>query len=124
MFNPRTIVLSALVLLCVLATASCTATTDERPSKPSLTLSTTSVPSKGWVYVQGTGFTPNANVSSHLRRPNGTEFPVLPMFTNERGEIKHEIDTLLLDVGKHDLWIVDDTTKVSTDIVQFEITPN
>jgi hypothetical protein len=119
MFIPRRIFLSALASLCVLM-GSCA---ESRP-KPALTVSPATIPSKGWVYVQGTGFTPKANITSHLRRPNGTEFPVLPMLTNDRGEFKHEIDTLLLDVGKHDLWVVDDTTGVASDIVQFEVTPN
>jgi hypothetical protein len=119
MVNPRKIFLSAFVLLCVLA-GSCT----ETKPKPVLTVSPTRLPSKGWVYVQGTGFTPKANISSHLRKPSGTEFPVLPMLTNDRGEFKHEIDTLLLEIGKHDLWVVDDTTGVSSDVVQFDVTPN
>ena len=46
--------------------------------------------------MHGEGFTPNADIRSHLKRPNGTEFPELPMLTDGDGKIEHEIDTLLL----------------------------
>jgi hypothetical protein len=109
--------LSLIVPLCLcLGLWSCSET-----PKPTLTLSATKVPHKAWVSVTGTGFAPKANVMSHLRKPNGTEFPVLPMLSNDRGEIFHEIDTLLLDKGTHDLWIVDDTTQLISNVVQFEV---
>ena len=89
---------------------------------PVVTVSPEKILHKGWVDVKGTGFTPKANVSSHLERPNGTEFPVLPMLTNDGGEITHEIDTLLLLPGVHRLWIIDDTTGVSSNVATFEVT--
>jgi hypothetical protein len=89
---------------------------------PTITLSRERIPAKGWVKVHGTGFTPKSDIRSHLRRPNGTEFPVLPMLTDAHGEITHDIDTLLLMVGTHDLWIVDSTTGVSSNVAHFEVT--
>jgi hypothetical protein len=72
--------------------------------------------------VRGSGFTPKGNVSSHLKRPDGTEFPVLPMQTDARGEFIHDIDTLLLYEGMHELWVVDDTSRVSSNVAKFEVT--
>src|SRR5688572_30548955 len=91
-------------------------------SRPTLTLSATRVRHHEFVMVSGTGFTPASNVSSHLRRPDGTEFPVLPILTTERGAFSHEIDTLLLNAGVYELWVVDDVTRVSSAAVQFEVT--
>jgi hypothetical protein len=98
--------------------AACSAGDD----KPVVTVTPGKILHKGWVDVKGTGFTPKANVSSHLLKPDGKEFPVLPMLTNEQGEITHEIDTLLLAPGIHELWIVDDTTGVSSNVAQFQVT--
>lgn len=74
------------------------------------------------VDVQGRGFSPKADVRSHLRKPDGSEFAVLPMLTDDRGEFTHEIDTLLLGVGTHELWVVDTVTGVSSNVARFEVT--
>jgi hypothetical protein len=77
---------SSLLGLCVsllAAVASCTT------PKTTLTISPDRMLRGGKVTMRGEGFTPKANVRSHLRRPDGTEFPVLPMMTNDRGEITH-----------------------------------
>src|SRR3989454_11588248 len=97
-------------------TASCAQST------PKLTLSTPRIQHHGHVGMQGTGFTPKQNVTSHLRRPDGTEFPVLPMLTDARGEFTHDIDTLLLSPGVHEVWVVDDTTKTTSSVAKFEVT--
>ena len=89
---------------------------------PTITINKTRVSLYGYVHIEGKGFTPQRNASSHLRKPDGTEYPVLPMLTNERGELTHDIDTLLLPVGPHELWIVDDSTKRSSNVVRFEVT--
>jgi hypothetical protein len=70
----------------------------------------------------GKGFTPRADIRSHLRRPDGTEFNVLPILTDAHGEFTHDIDTLLLKVGTHDLWVVDSTTGVSSNVAHFDVT--
>lgn len=69
----------------------------------------------------GTGFTPKAEAMSHLRRPNGTEFPVLPIYTNEKGEFAHEVDSLLLLEGTHELWVIDGGTGVSSNVATFNV---
>src|SRR5580704_14888180 len=89
---------------------------------PKVTLSAVRIPDRGHVMVRGTGFTPRHNVSSHLRKPDGTEYPVIPILADDRGEFSHDIDTLLLEVGTHELWVVDDATKVSSSPVRFEVT--
>jgi hypothetical protein len=74
------------------------------------------------VEVRGTGFTPKRNISSHLKRPDGTEFPVLLLLTDDRGEFFHNIDTLLLRRGVYELWVVDDTSRAVSNRVRFEVT--
>ena len=103
------------VLALLLATA-CAQT------KPRVTVSPEKVLHTGHVVMRGTGFTPKANVTSHLRRPDGTEFPVLPMLTDDRGEFMHDIDTLILTPGVHEIWVVDDRSKVSSNVARFEVT--
>ena len=104
-----------LLLVCFLAVTASSAVT------PKVTLSTTRIATPGHVIVHGSGFTAKANVSSHLRRPDGAEYPVLPLLTNERGEFTHDIETLVLTLGIHELWVVDDTSKASSNKVQFEV---
>ena len=72
--------------------------------------------------MKGTGFTPNSNVYSHLRRPDGTEFPVLPMRTDDHGEFTHDIDSLLLSPGTHELWVEDEKSKKTSNVARFEVT--
>src|SRR6059058_2831760 len=103
-------------LLCFLLTNSLA------QNKPRVTVSPTKVQHTGHVGMHGAGFTPKANVYSHLRRPDGTEFPVLPMMTDDRGEITHDIDTLLLSIGTHEVWVVDEKSKTSSNIARFEVT--
>jgi hypothetical protein len=91
-------------------------------TKPQITVSPTKVQHRNHVDLRGSGFTPNSNVNSHLRRSDGTEFPVLPMLTNDRGEIYHDIDTLILEPGVHEVWIIDEHSKVSSNIARFEVT--
>ena len=91
-------------------------------TQPKLTISSTRARAYAWVHVQGTGFSVKKNVSSHLRKPDGSEYPVLPLLTNDRGEFTHDIDTLLLPVGTMELWVVDDATQVSSNVVKFDVT--
>jgi len=98
---------------------SCATDVDDTPT---VTVSPTRVPTLGHVDVQGTGFTPNQNVTSHLRAPDGSEFPFLPILTDSEGEFTHDIDTLVLLVGTHELWVVDDVSNVSSNVARFEVT--
>ena len=103
-------------LLTLLLTTACSQT------KPTVTVSPSKVLHTGHVVMRGTGFTPKSDVSSHLRRPDGTEFPVLPMLTDDRGEFSHDIDTLILPPGVHEIWVVEDRSKVSSNVARFEVT--
>ena len=90
---------------------------------PKIALSANRMPTpEGRIQVQGSGFTPKRNISSHLMRPDGTEYPVLPMLSDDKGEFTHEIEALVLSAGVHELWIIDDTTKKSSNRVRFEVT--
>jgi len=107
-----------LLFVClVIGTVSCA-----HQTKPTVTLSPTRVFHSGHVEMRGTGFTKDTNIYSHLRRPDGTEFPVLPMRTNDRGEFVHDIDTLLLAPGVHEVWVEEEQSKQTSDIVHFEVT--
>ena len=107
-----------LLFVCpVIGTVSCA-----HQTKPTVTLSPTRVFHSGHVEMRGTGFTKDTNIYSHLRRPDGTEFPVLPMRTNDRGEFVHDIDTLLLAPGVHEVWVEEEQSKQTSDIVRFEVT--
>jgi hypothetical protein len=103
-------------LVCLLVAAGCA------QPKPKVTLSPERQFRSGIVLMNGTGFTPKSNALSHLRRPDGTEFPILPFLTNERGEFTHDIDTLLLSPGVHEVWVEDEKTKAVSEIVRFEVT--
>ena len=112
---PKILLLASLVSL-LLATAACSQT------KPQVTLTPERVMRSGMIAMKGTGFTPKSTALSHLKRPDGTEFPILPFLTNERGEFNHDIDTLLLSPGVHEVWVEDEKTKAVTDVVRFEVT--
>src|SRR5581483_9830346 len=99
-----------------------TATLAQTQTKPTVTVTPTRVQHRSHVDMHGTGFTPRSGVLSHLKRPDGTEFPVLPMMSNDKGEFDHDIDTLLLAIGTHEVWVIDEKTKASSNVVRFEVT--
>jgi hypothetical protein len=88
---------------------------------PQLTLSPGKVHLGAEVTMHGLGFTPKKYGLSHLRRPDGTEYPVLQLLTDERGEFTHQIDTLLMDVGTYEVWVVDENSKAVSNTARFEI---
>jgi hypothetical protein len=55
----------------------------------------------------GNAFPPKAIVFSHLKRPDGTEFPPLRFLTDEKGDFTHKIETFTLQPGIHEVWVVD-----------------
>ncbi len=112
---------SLFVLMVALSFVSVSCGTDTE-NTPTVTVSLDRVPDQGNLDVKGTGFTPNQNVTSHLLKPDGTEFPFLPILTDSNGEFTHEIESLLLDAGVHQLWVVDDASNVSSNIARFEVT--
>jgi hypothetical protein len=89
---------------------------------PRISIPTDRVPRFTPLEFQGTGFTPNRNVSSHLVRSDGSEFPVLPLLTDEDGAFTHTIDTMILELGFHELWVVDDATGKASNRLRFDIT--
>ena len=91
-------------------------------STPVVTVFLDRVPDQGNLDLKGSGFTPNQNVTSHLLKPDGTEFPFLPILTDENGEFTHEIESLLLDAGTHELWVVDDASNRTSNVARFEVT--
>ena len=107
--------LIASLLLCISLSAC-------GPSGPKISVSPERLQHKGWVMMWGEGFTPSSNIESHLRRPDGTEFPVLPMRTDDKGGFMHEIDTLLLAPGTHELWVLDNATNATSNVAKFEVT--
>jgi hypothetical protein len=89
---------------------------------PHVTIPSDTIPRHWKLDVHGTGFTPNHNVSSHLSRADGSDFPVLPILTDAHGDFTHTIDTMILELGKHDLWVVDDQSGRTSNHVTFEVT--
>jgi len=90
--------------------------------KPQVTVSPEIVLHHGHVDLKGTGFSPKSNVLSHLQRPDGTEFPVLTMYTNDKGEFTHDIDTVVMSPGVHQVWVEDPKSKTTSNVAKFEIT--
>jgi hypothetical protein len=94
----------------------------EAQTKPSITVSRERIPQNGWLKMYGKGFTPKSTVLSHLRRPDGTEFREVSLLTDAHGEFAHDIDTLLLQRGVHDLWVLDTVTGVTSNVAHFNAT--
>jgi hypothetical protein len=112
-----------LVVVCLI-TAACGQAAQEPAAPanaPQITLSTTRLVHPAFVQMRGSGFTPLRNALSHLKRSDGTEFPVMTILPDKRGEFTHEIDSLLLATGTHELWVIDVTTGVSSNVARFEV---
>src|SRR5437016_4060955 len=116
--NTQKCFLFVLVVSLFFAIVSCGA----QAANPKITVSKDHVFRSSHLEMKGTGFTHNADIYSHLRRPDGTEFPVLPMRTDDRGEFTHDIDTLLLSPGTHEVWVIDEHSKTSSNVARFEVT--
>src|SRR5205823_3416058 len=76
--------------------------------KPEIVASPSRVKSGGLVMLNGTGFTPDRPVLSHLRKPNGMEYNPLRLRANVHGEVIHKIDTVMLDIGTFETWMEDE----------------
>ena len=111
---------SAIVLLVCLAFA--VACSQAKPVEPKISVTKERVFRSDWLQMKGTGFTPDTNIVSHLRRPDGSEFPTLHIQTNERGEFTHDIDSLLLQPGPYELWVEDLPSKKTSNVARFEVT--
>ena len=115
----KKLTLLALILCVSLGTTLCA-----QKSAPKISVSPEKVLHLGHVELRGTGFTPKSNLRSHLRRPNGTEFPVLAMFTNDKGEILHDIDTVVFAPGVYETWVEDIKAQTTSNVARFEVTMN
>lgn len=131
----RYIIFFTLMALSLIATVACTQNTPEpapaassvqatTASAPIIAISATRVPIKSFIDMKGSGFTPKSDLYSHLKKPDGNEYPVIIMLSDAKGEITHQIDTLLLMIGTHELWVVDSKTGISSNVLKFEIYPN
>jgi len=109
----------ACLLTLFLAFSGCT---NSAPAKPTITLSGDRIPANGDVHLNGEGFTPRSDALSHLKRPDGTEFPVITMLTDDKGHFTHLIETWLLQVGTHEVWVIDQKTGVQSNVATFEVT--
>jgi hypothetical protein len=116
-----------LLLACGEKPAAATSPQDSKAAKPAangptIKLSTTRAPQGGHIYMTGSGFTPNSDAISHLKKPDGTEYNPIIMLTNEKGEIEHDIESFLLPLGELQVWIVDVKTGKSSNVAKFETT--
>src|SRR4051812_33038790 len=91
--------------------------------KPEISVMPGRVKSNEQVLLAGTGVTPNRSAMSHLRRPNGSEYNPLRLRVNDRGELVHKIDTVMLDIGTFEVWVEDEASQVVTTRVQFTVVP-
>ena len=91
--------------------------------KPEIRVSASQVKSGDLVWLNGTGFTPDRPLISHLLRPNGTEYNPLRLRANAKGELVHKIDTVMLDIGAFEVWVEEEDTKVVSNRVQFTVVP-
>jgi hypothetical protein len=106
---------AAFLLSLLIAVAACA------QGKPEIKVSTARVKSGGLVMLNGTGFTPDRPVLSHLRKPDGTEYNPLRLRSDQRGELVHKIDTVMLDIGQFEVWVEDEASKVVSNRVQFVV---
>ena len=96
----RLCVLLAIALLAIASGCSRLSAGLGTEVEPHIRISSERIPRHWKLEVHGTGFTPTHNISSHLRRSDGSEFPVLPILTDTRGEFTHTIDTMILELGR------------------------
>jgi hypothetical protein len=121
-FSIISLILLSFVMACSKPENTAAAHPSASQSGPKITLSRERIPQNGWLVMRGSGFTPKANVQSHLRRPDGTEYPEVSILTDDHGEFSHDIDSLLMLRGTHNVWVVDSTTGVTSNIEHFEAT--
>lgn len=69
----------------------------------------------------GQGFTGSFGVTSHLKRPDGTEFSTKQIATNASGKFSDIIDSTGFAAGTYDVWAIDNNTGVSSTHVTFSV---
>ena len=70
--------------------------------------------------VNGIGFTPTSTVTSHLKKPDGTEFSTLQIPTDGQ-EYTWPIDSTEFVPGAYQHWVFDDTTGTRSNTVGFSV---
>ncbi|GEM_PF-1675798 len=73
--------------------------------------------------LQWTGFTPNSTLTSHLRKPDGTEFPILQFNTDGQGNATFIIDSSEFVPGTYQHFAVDDVTGAQSNVVSILVRP-
>jgi murein DD-endopeptidase MepM/ murein hydrolase activator NlpD len=68
----------------------------------------------------GAGFSPYG-ATSHLRRPDGREFPLLPVATDSLGRFTRTINSAGFAAGVYSVWAVDKNTGFVTSAVAFRV---
>jgi len=88
---------------------------------PTIAMSPMSGPPGTIFTVNGNGFTPTSTVTSHLKKPDGTEFSILQIPTDGIGEHKRLIDSTDFVPGRYQNWVFDDTTGTRSNTVGFSV---
>jgi len=70
----------------------------------------------------GRGFTANFGVTSHLRRPDGTEFNTQQIPTSSDGTFNQIIDGTGFAAGQYEVWAIDNNTGKATPHAMFAVT--
>jgi hypothetical protein len=109
------------VPLVALAVVLAAAVFGQDTKRPTVDVSPTKVVTGAWVMLNGTGFSPDRPVLSHLQKPDGSEYNPLRLRSNARGEIAHKIDTVMLDTGTFEAWVEDEETKTVSNRVRFTL---
>jgi hypothetical protein len=132
LIKTRYIFLCSLIALSMVVAAACSQSRPEAApatssvqtpavAAPTITISSTKVPVRTFIAVKGSGFARKSDLYSHLKKPDGKEYPVILMLSDDKGEFTHEIDTLLLQIGTHELWVIDAKSGVSSNVAKFEV---
>jgi hypothetical protein len=90
-------------------------------TKPQISIDPARAKTNDWVYVMGTGFSPNQTAMSHLIRPDGSEYNPLRVRINNRGEVSHKIDTTMLDKGRFQVWVEDEASQTVSNRASFTV---
>lgn len=69
----------------------------------------------------GSGFTGRYGVTSHLRRPDGSEFGTLQIPTNAQGHFTHTINSAGFAPGTYEVWAEDNNTRYVTARTPFRV---
>jgi hypothetical protein len=70
---------------------------------------------------QGSGFSGNIGATSHLRRPNGTEFATMQIATSASGQFTSPINSTGFAAGTYQVWAVDNNTGISSNVASFTV---